>query len=177
MFVRNVAEVAAAAATLAVQNSQSPPSNQTPQPAPRIPPPVPTSTGPSPKTILPRTPHPPGHDWDHENADLAQAGAAGGHDAPNWSRTKSYMILLGATILYAIIAGTKSSLSFVLILCSNFVEILVDTVDVVLGSGSIDEKFLGFTLFALVPNTTEFLNAISFALNENIALRYLPFSG
>jgi len=51
-------------------------------------------------------------------------------------------------------------------------EILVDTVDVVLGSISIDEKFLGFTLFALVPNTTEFLNAISFALNGNIALRY-----
>ena len=47
----------------------------------------------------------------------------------------------------------------------------MDTVDVVLGSGSIDEKFLGFTLFALVPNTTEFLNAISFALNGNIALR------
>ena len=51
-------------------------------------------------------------------------------------------------------------------------EILVDTVDVVLGSISIDEKFLGFTLFALGPNTTEFLNAISFALNGNIALRY-----
>jgi Ca2+/H+ antiporter len=49
----------------------------------------------------------------------------------------------------------------------------VDTVDVVLGSVSIDEKFLGFTLFALVPNTTEFLNAISFALNGNIALSYL----
>ena len=47
----------------------------------------------------------------------------------------------------------------------------MDTVDVVLGSVSIDEKFLGFTLFALVPNTTEFLNAISFALNGNIALR------
>ena len=53
-------------------------------------------------------------------------------------------------------------------------EILVDTVDVVLGSVSIDEKFLGFTLFALVPNTTEFLNAISFALNGNIALSYPP---
>jgi Ca2+:H+ antiporter len=51
-------------------------------------------------------------------------------------------------------------------------EILVDTVDVdVLGSGTIYEGFLGFTLFALVPNTTEFLNAISFALNGNIALR------
>jgi Ca2+/H+ antiporter len=54
------------------------------------------------------------------------------------------------------------------------VEILVDTVDVVLGSIAIDEKFLGFTLFALVPNTTEFLNAISFALNGNIALRLIP---
>jgi Ca2+:H+ antiporter len=51
----------------------------------------------------------------------------------------------------------------------------VDTVDVVLGSGTIDEKFLGFTLFALVPNTTEFLNAISFALNGNIALRLSLF--
>jgi Ca2+:H+ antiporter len=55
---------------------------------------------------------------------------------------------------------------------SDLTEILVDTVDVVLGSGTIDEKFLGFTLFALVPNTTEFLNAISFALNGNIALRF-----
>ncbi|KAK9479992.1 Sodium/calcium exchanger protein-domain-containing protein [Lipomyces japonicus] len=82
-----------------------------------------------------------------------QHAASGGHDAPNWSRFKSTIILLGATILYAVIA-----------------EILVDTVDVVLDSVSIDEKFLGITLFALVPNTTEFLNAISFAMNGNIAL-------
>ncbi|KJZ71950.1 hypothetical protein HIM_08630 [Hirsutella minnesotensis 3608] len=80
-------------------------------------------------------------------------GAQGGHDAPNWGRTKSSVILLGATVLYAIIA-----------------EILVNTVDVVLESFSIDQKFLGITLFALVPNTTEFLNAISFAMNGNIAL-------
>ncbi|KID96700.1 calcium permease, partial [Metarhizium majus ARSEF 297] len=77
----------------------------------------------------------------------------GGHDAPNWGRAKSSIILLGATVLYAVIA-----------------EILVDTVDVVLESFSIDQKFLGITLFALVPNTTEFLNAISFAMNGNIAL-------
>ncbi|CEJ55248.1 Putative Calcium permease family membrane transporter [Penicillium brasilianum] len=77
----------------------------------------------------------------------------GGHDAPNWSKAKSSIILLGATVLYAIIA-----------------EILVNTVDVVLESVDIDEKFLGITLFALVPNTTEFLNAISFAMNGNIAL-------
>lgn len=65
---------------------------------------------------------------------------AGGHDAPNWSKAKSSVVLLGATVLYAIIA-----------------EILVDTVDVVLENFDIDEKFLGITLFALVPNTTEFL--------------------
>jgi Ca2+:H+ antiporter len=71
---------------------------------------------------------------------LAAAGGGGGHDAPNWSRLKSSVILCGATVLYALIA-----------------EILVNTVDVVLEGVAIDEKFLGITLFALVPNTTEFL--------------------
>ena len=81
------------------------------------------------------------------------AEQAGGHDAPNWSRTKSAVILLTATLAYAVIA-----------------EILVDTVDSVLSNIDIDEKFLGITLFSLVPNTTEFLNAISFAMNGNVAL-------
>lgn len=31
--------------------------------------------------------------------------AAGGHDAPNWSRVKSASVLMGCTVLYAIIAG------------------------------------------------------------------------
>ncbi|KAK6439567.1 hypothetical protein LTR95_004219 [Oleoguttula sp. CCFEE 5521] len=83
----------------------------------------------------------------------AAPAAPGGHDAPNWSRTKSAIVLMTATVAYAIIA-----------------EILVDTVDAVLSNIDIDEKFLGITLFALVPNTTEFLNAISFAMNGNIAL-------
>ena len=74
--------------------------------------------------------------------------AGGGHDAPNWSKAKSSIILLGATVLYAIIA-----------------EILVNTVDVVLENVEIDEKFLGITLFALVPNTTEFLVLTSSTLN------------
>lgn len=71
------------------------------------------------------------------------ATQSGGHDAPNWSRTKSAVILLSATVAYAIIA-----------------EILVNNVDTVLGSGAIDEKFLGITLFALVPNATEFLVSV-----------------
>ncbi|KAI0632205.1 hypothetical protein C8Q77DRAFT_1176555 [Trametes polyzona] len=80
-------------------------------------------------------------------------GGHGGHDAPSWSRTTSASVLLACTALYAIIA-----------------EVLVDVVDVVLEGSGIDEKFLGVTLFALVPNTTEFMNAISFAMNGNIAL-------
>lgn len=79
--------------------------------------------------------------------------SAGGHDAPNWSRNKSTVILLGATLLYAVIA-----------------EILVDNVDLVLSAYPINPKFLGLTVFALVPNTTEFLNAISFAVGGNVAL-------
>ncbi|KAJ9125134.1 hypothetical protein QFC22_000088 [Naganishia vaughanmartiniae] len=82
-----------------------------------------------------------------------QEGGHGGHEGPSWSRTVSTCVLLGCTVLYAIIA-----------------EILVDVVDVVLQGSGIDEKFLGVSLFALVPNTTEFMNAISFALGGNIAL-------
>lgn len=83
----------------------------------------------------------------------SQVIEAGGHDAPNWSRQKSTIVLLCATLLYAIIA-----------------EILVDCVDSVLVNFPINPKFLGITIFALVPNTTEFLNAISFAMHGNVAL-------
>ncbi|KAG8724709.1 hypothetical protein FRC09_015405 [Ceratobasidium sp. 395] len=82
-----------------------------------------------------------------------EEGGHGGHDAPSWSRGVSASVLLGCTALYAIIA-----------------EILVDEVDVLLEGTGIDEKFLGITLFALVPNTTEFMNAMSFAMTGNIAL-------
>ncbi|KAI9890147.1 MAG: hypothetical protein M1814_004428 [Vezdaea aestivalis] len=138
-LVREVAEMAATAATVAARDAVR---------APR-------------RTSVAAT-HPPHHHSKppsvikgnlHELDDQGADQAGGGHDAPNWSRTKSSIILLGATFLYAIIA-----------------EMLVDTVDVVLSSVDIDEKFLGITLFALVPNTTEFLNAISFAMNGNIAL-------
>ncbi|KAI9512430.1 hypothetical protein F5148DRAFT_902069 [Russula earlei] len=77
----------------------------------------------------------------------------GGHEAPSWSRAVSASVLLACTALYALIA-----------------ELLVNVVDVVLDGSGINEKFLGITLFALVPNTTEFMNAMSFAINGNIAL-------
>ncbi|KAK7457472.1 sodium/calcium exchanger protein [Colletotrichum acutatum] len=140
-LVREVAEMAATAATIAARERM-------PRRTSALPPGSTTATS-RPPALRTATVA--------DNEDLAAASTAqvphGGHDAPNWSRGKSAFILMGATVLYAIIA-----------------EILVDTVDVVLEGFAIDEKFLGITLFALVPNTTEFLNAISFAMNGNIAL-------
>jgi len=101
-----------------------------------------------------------------------------GHDGPSWSRAVSASVLLACTALYAAIAGTCiQDLSFLLVLFRIVdrldTEILVDVVDVVLNGSGIDEKFLGVTLFALVPNTTEFMNAMSFSMNGNIALGYV----
>ncbi|KAI1480587.1 Sodium/calcium exchanger protein-domain-containing protein [Daldinia eschscholtzii] len=141
-LVRSVTEVAATAAAIAARDARGPrrlstqPSNAGASTPATRPTPIRSATFPEPD----------------EAGEHAQA-SHGGHDAPNWSRTKSSVILMGATVLYAIVA-----------------EILVDTVDVVLDNYAIDPKFLGITLFALVPNTTEFLNAISFAMNGNIAL-------
>ncbi|KAH7320832.1 Sodium/calcium exchanger protein-domain-containing protein [Stachybotrys elegans] len=140
VLVREVAEIAATAATIATRDRVARKGSSAA---------VPTSSSRAQGTVRATT-VPEGDD----DAEATTTHAGGhGHDAPNWGRTKSAVILLGATVLYAIIA-----------------EILVDTVDVVLESFSIDQKFLGLTLFALVPNTTEFLNAISFAMNGNIAL-------
>ncbi|KAL8641941.1 MAG: hypothetical protein Q9228_001311 [Teloschistes exilis] len=144
-LVHQVAEIAATAATVATRDA-----TRAPRKASGVSHPSAHHTR---RTSAPPT----GALRDYEDAAATEVAVghaeSGGHDAPNWSRLKSSVILLGATVLYAVIA-----------------EILVNTVDVVLESVDIDEKFLGITLFALVPNTTEFLNAISFAMNGNIAL-------
>ena len=126
-LVRQVTEVAATAAAIAARDAARPRKPTARQPIQR----QATKIASEPvKAIL----------EEHDDSGLEPGHASGGHDAPNWSKTWSAVVLLGATLLYAIIA-----------------EILVNTVDVVLESVDIDEKFLGITLFALVPNTTEFL--------------------
>jgi Ca2+:H+ antiporter len=126
-IVREVAEMAATAATIAARDATRVPRKTSA--ATHKQPPLKTGAVQEPEELV-----------------IAEAhgAAGGGHDAPNWSRMKSSVILCGATILYALIA-----------------EILVNTVDVVLKNVAIDEKFLGITLFALVPNTTEFLVSFS----------------
>ncbi|KKA30308.1 hypothetical protein TD95_004343, partial [Thielaviopsis punctulata] len=147
-LAREVAEMAATAAALAARNVQASASRGLSS--------LSAGAAASGSASAPARPHLP-----TRPTEIAETGgggggsgeASGGHDAPNWSRFKSCVILLSATVLYAAIA-----------------EILVDNVDTILQSFALDEKFVGITLFALVPNTTEFLNAISFAMNGNIAL-------
>lgn len=143
-LIREVTELAATAATIAARDAQGRPHHYR------------SGTG-TQRRERPTVTLPPAPDAEIAATgglpEIAAPAATGGHDAPNWGRSKSVIILLVATLAYAIIA-----------------EILVDTVDAVLENVDIDEKFLGITLFALVPNTTEFLNAISFAMNGNIAL-------
>ena len=132
-LVRRVTEVAATAATVAARDA-----TRTKKPSASHQTPAAPGHGKPCGGTGDATPNDP--DESTVFADQHHASGEGGHDAPNWSKTKSSVILLVATVAYAVIA-----------------EILVNTVDVVLESVDIDEKFLGITLFALVPNTTEFL--------------------
>eukprot|EP00834_Sanchytrium_tribonematis_P005868 NODE_387_length_8274_cov_0.737125.p2 type:complete len:641 gc:universal NODE_387_length_8274_cov_0.737125:359-2281(+) len=75
------------------------------------------------------------------------------HDAPNWSIPKSLAVIVICTVLFSFVA-----------------ELLVDCVDVVLQGTQLSEKFIGVTLFALVPSVPEFVNAIAFALQGHVDL-------
>ncbi|KXS18252.1 hypothetical protein M427DRAFT_225441 [Gonapodya prolifera JEL478] len=74
-----------------------------------------------------------------------------GHDHPQWSRTKSTIILLVCTICFAGIG-----------------EILISSVDIVLDF--VSPKFIGLTLFAIVPSITELYNGVAFALINRIQM-------
>ncbi|RSL79099.1 hypothetical protein CEP51_007636 [Fusarium floridanum] len=56
------------------------------------------------------------------------------------------------------------------ILYEILANIIIEMVDSIRKKFHVGEKFVGLTIFALVPNTTEIWNAILFAVNGNIAL-------
>lgn len=134
-LVRQVTEIAATAAANAARDAARGRKQPAQQPAQQF-----AQQSATARQSNKGTPDPVKAILENEDVGLEHAHTSGGHDAPNWSKSKSSIVLLVATVLYAVIA-----------------EILVNTVDVVLESVDIDEKFLGITLFALVPNTTEFL--------------------
>lgn len=83
------------------------------------------------------------------------------HDAPEWGRFKSLLVLFVCTVLFALIA-----------------EDLIKSIEPTLTAIGISQTFAGLTIVALVPNTAEFVNAIAFALQGNVALSLeIGFSG
>jgi len=92
-----------------------------------------------------------------EDLETGEPHSEGGHEAPSWSKGFSTAVLVVCTVVFAAVA-----------------EVLVKHVDEVIPAGG-NIKFVGFTLFALVPSVTEFVNAMAFAAQGNIALRYVLF--
>lgn len=106
-LVRGVAEVAAAAATAAVQDAQRQQEQHQRQQeqqrnAVRKLHAAAVDQGPNAHNAPAHLPLAPAS---HAVDVVEETAVHSGHDAPNWGRSKSAVILLGSTILYAIIAG------------------------------------------------------------------------
>eukprot|EP01102_Stenamoeba_stenopodia_P006432 TRINITY_DN1760_c0_g1_i1.p1 TRINITY_DN1760_c0_g1~~TRINITY_DN1760_c0_g1_i1.p1 ORF type:complete len:840 (+),score=175.13 TRINITY_DN1760_c0_g1_i1:317-2836(+) len=75
------------------------------------------------------------------------------HEAPAWGIVTSIIILLASTIVFALIS-----------------EELVDVIQPVLDALNIRQQFAGLTLIALIASFGEFVNAVQFAVNNNMNL-------
>ncbi|GAM24915.1 hypothetical protein SAMD00019534_080900 [Acytostelium subglobosum LB1] len=76
-----------------------------------------------------------------------------GEGESEWSRTQCIVILLFCTTLFALVS-----------------EKLVDTIDPVVQAFHLTPQFLGITILGVVPTAAEYLNAVQFALNNNMPL-------
>eukprot|EP01087_Luapelamoeba_hula_P004218 TRINITY_DN1415_c0_g1_i1.p1 TRINITY_DN1415_c0_g1~~TRINITY_DN1415_c0_g1_i1.p1 ORF type:complete len:814 (+),score=122.03 TRINITY_DN1415_c0_g1_i1:218-2659(+) len=75
------------------------------------------------------------------------------HDAPTWSKKLSGTILFFSICLFALVS-------------EKAVEALEPTLEEI----GINQLFAGITVMALVPSSAEYVNAIGFALHNNVAL-------
>lgn len=86
----------------------------------------------------------------HILSDEAAHGSEEAPVGPVWSKLKCVIILLFCTVMFALIS-------------EELVNTLVPTLDTI----GVSQTFAGITLFALVPSTAEFVNAIQFALQNS----------
>jgi len=75
------------------------------------------------------------------------------HGAPEWSKLKCILILLGSTILFAFVA-----------------EAMISAMGPAMKIFHLDDRFASLTLIAVVPNISEYINAAAFGLQNNIVL-------
>jgi len=75
------------------------------------------------------------------------------HDSPEWSKAQCIFVLFVCTAMFALIS-----------------EKLVDTLEPVVESLHLTQGFLGSTVLAIIPSAAEYLNAVQFALHNNMPL-------
>ncbi|XP_052228178.1 uncharacterized protein LOC127842626 isoform X9 [Dreissena polymorpha] len=76
-----------------------------------------------------------------------------GPGAPQWSRLKGVVILIGSAVLIA--------------LCG---DLIADNIQTFLRSSGISEYFIGVTMIGMVPELPEIVNGVQFALQNNVNL-------
>jgi len=77
----------------------------------------------------------------------------GGHEAPAWPLWKAILMLLVSITLFSLIA-------------EELIHAIEPTLDVL----GLEQAFAGATVMALVPSSAEYVNAITFAVHNNVAL-------
>lgn len=75
------------------------------------------------------------------------------HGAPQWSRIKSVLILLGSAILIAVCA-----------------DLVTNNIEAFLKASGVSEYFIGVTMIAMIPELPEIINGVQFALQNNVNL-------
>jgi Ca2+:H+ antiporter len=86
-------------------------------------------------------------------AEKPDADAEGHVSLGEWTATRCVTILLAATVAFSLVSET-----------------LIDSLTPALEAMGIPDEFAGLTIIALVPNTSEFFAACSYALHNNISL-------
>jgi len=74
-------------------------------------------------------------------------------ETSEWSKGQCLFVLLACTAMFSLIS-----------------EKLVDTLENVVDSLSLTPSFLGVTILAIVPSAAEYLNAVQFAVHNNMPL-------
>ncbi|KAL0232058.1 hypothetical protein PCE1_003054 [Barthelona sp. PCE] len=88
----------------------------------------------------------------HTHSDLFE-GEAHGSDGFQWSTKTSVVILLLATVAFAIVSET-----------------LTEVIRPALDDLGLSEQFAGVCIIGIIPNIAEFVSAIQFSMHNNIAL-------
>ncbi|ELR15277.1 Hypothetical protein ACA1_220160 [Acanthamoeba castellanii str. Neff] len=82
-----------------------------------------------------------------------EEGEGGGHEGPEWPVWKAVVVLLISITLFSLIA-----------------EEMIKAIEPTLDAIGIEQAFAGATVMALVPSSAEYVNAITFAMHNNVAL-------